>query len=142
MSIIKGQNLRLKIGGDYVAFSTSCKVHVSVSLEESSTKDSTGDWTEQEVTGKSWDISCDALYSVEPDTGASNGSDLLDTLLAGEKVEVELVQTNGEKNRAEIPDGAKLSGHAIVNDITINADNKQNASYSIQLTGVGELAKS
>lgn len=67
MAVIKGQNLRIKLGQKYVAFATNATVHIGASLEESSTKDSTNGWQQQEVTGMNWDISVDALYSVETD---------------------------------------------------------------------------
>jgi hypothetical protein len=89
MGVIKGQNLRLLIGGKCVAFSTSCTVHASLSLEESSSKDSTNNFTEQTPTGISWDMSCDALYSVDVDATGVNGINALDTVLAQQKVQVQ-----------------------------------------------------
>lgn len=82
MGVIKGQNLRISIGGKFIVFATSCTLHVSAKLEDSSTKDSTGDWDEQEITGMSWDISTDALYSVDKDTNGVNGEDAIDMILA------------------------------------------------------------
>lgn len=141
MGVIKGQNLRLLIGGKCVAFSTSCTVHVSLNLEESSTKDSTNNFTEQSPTGISWDMSCDALYSVDADATGVNAISALDTVLAQQKVQVQFEQTQGEKNRVAVSGGAVYSGYAWVNDISINAANRQNTSYTIQLTGDGQLAK-
>lgn len=141
MGVIKGQNLRLLIGGKCVAFSTSCTVHVSLNLEESSTKDSTNNFTEQTPTGISWDMSCDALYSVDDDATGVNGVTALDTVLAQQKVQVQFEQTQGEKNRVPVGGGAVYSGDAWVNDISINAANRQNTSYTIQLTGDGQLLK-
>ena len=141
MGVIKGQNLRLLIGGKCVAFATSCTVHVSLNLEESSTKDSTNNFTEQSPTGISWDMSCDALYSVDVDATGVNGINALDTVLAQQKVQVQFEQTQGEKNRVAVSGGAVYSGYAWVNDISINAANRQNTSYTIQLTGDGQLAK-
>ena len=141
MGVIKGQNLRLLIGGKCVAFVTSCTVHVSLNLEESSTKDSTNNFTEQTPTGISWDMSCDALYSVDTDATGVNGINALDTVLAQQRVQVQFEQTQGEKNRVAVSGGAVYSGYAWVNDISINAANRQNTSYTIQLTGDGELAK-
>lgn len=142
MGVIKGQNLRLLVGGKCVAFATSCTVHVSLNLEESSTKDSTNNFTEQTPTGISWDMSCDALYSVDADPTGVNGIDALDKVLAQTKVQVQFEQTTGEKNRVAVTGGAVYSGDAWVNDISINAANRQNTSYTIQLTGDGALAKS
>lgn len=141
MGVIKGQNLRLLIGGKCVAFATSCTVHVSLNLEESSTKDSTNNFTEQTPTGISWDMSCDALYSVDADATGVNAISALDTVLAQQKVQVQFEQTQGEKNRVAVSGGAVYSGYAWVNDISINAANRQNTSYTIQLTGDGQLAK-
>ena len=141
MGVIKGQNLRLLIGGKCVAFATSCTVHVSLNLEESSTKDSTNNFTEQTPTGISWDMSCDALYSVDADATGVNAISALDTVLAQAKVQVQFEQTQGEKNRVAVSGGAVYSGYAWVNDISINAANRQNTSYTIQLTGDGQLAK-
>jgi hypothetical protein len=141
MGVIKGQNLRLLIGGKCVAFATSCTVHASLNLEESSTKDSTNNFTEQTPTGISWDMSCDALYSVDTDATGVNGINALDTVLAQQRVQVQFEQTQGEKNRIAVSGGAVYSGYAWVNDISINAANRQNTSYTIQLTGDGELTK-
>ena len=141
MGVIKGQNLRLLIGGKCVAFATSCTVHSSLNLEDSSTKDSTNNFTEQTPTGISWDMSCDALYSVDTDATGVNGINALDTVLAQQRVQVQFEQTQGEKNRIAVSGAAVYSGYAWINDISINAANRQNTSYTIQLTGDGELAK-
>ena len=141
MGVIKGQNLRITVGGKFVAFATSCTVHASLNLEESSTKDSTNNFTEQTPTGISWDLSCDALYSVDTDATGVNGINALDMVLAQQRVQVQFEQTQGEKNRVAVSGGAVYSGYAWVNDISINAANRQNTSYTIQLTGDGELTK-
>jgi hypothetical protein len=89
MGVIKGQNLRITIGGKYIAFATSCTVHIAANLEESSTKDDTNGWQKQDITGLSWDISTDALYSVDTDATGVNGVDALDLILAQQPVTVE-----------------------------------------------------
>ena len=141
MGVIKGQNLRIRLGGKCVAFATNCVVHASLNLEESSTKDSTNSATEQTPTSVSWDISCDALYSVDTDATGVNGSEALDMVLAMQRVEVEFDQTTGEKNRTSVTGGVKYSGYCYINDISITAANKQNGTFTIQGTGDGELTK-
>lgn len=141
MAVIKGQNLRIKFGGKYVAYATSCSVHVSANLEESSTKDSTGDWQEQEVTGLSWDVSAEALYSVETDATGVNGSDALDLVIAKQPVQVEFEKTTGAKNREGVDETVLYKGNAIVNDVSITAANRQNTTYSLQAQGTGPLEK-
>ena len=141
MGVIKGQNLRIKLGTKYVAFATSCTVHVSAQLEESSTKDSTNGWQKQEITGMNWDISVDALYSVDTDATGVNGVDALDLILAQQQIDVEFTQAAGEKNRVPETGVIKYSGKAWVNDVSVNAPNRQNTSYTLQATGDGELTK-
>lgn len=141
MGVIKGQNLRIKLGTKYVAFATSCTVHVSAQLEESSTKDSTNGWQKQEITGMNWDISVDALYSVDADATGVNGVDALDLILAQQQIDVEFTQAAGEKNRVPETGNIKYSGKAWVNDVSVNAPNRQNTSYTLQATGDGELTK-
>ena len=142
MGVIKGQNLRISIGGKFIAFATSCTLHVSAKLEDSSTKDSTGDWDEQEITGMGWDISTDALYSVDKDTNGVNGEDAIDMILAKPAVDITFEATGGEKNRVAVTGSNKYEGKAIVNDISVKAQNKQNTTYTLQATGTGELKKS
>jgi hypothetical protein len=142
MGVIKGQNLRILLGGKCVAFATSCTVHASLNLEESSSKDSTNNYTEQTPTGISWDMSCDALYSVDADATGVNGIAALDMVLAQQKVLVQFEQTQGEKNRVPVTGSVAYSGYAWVNDISVNAGNRQNTTYTIQLAGDGELTKS
>ena len=141
MGVIKGQNLRIKLGTKYMAFATSCTVHVSAQLESSSTKDSTNGWEKQEITGMNWDISVDALYSVDTDATGVNGVDALDLILAQQQIDVEFTQAAGEKNRVPETGGIKYSGKAWVNDVSVNAPNRQNTSYTLQATGDGELTK-
>ncbi len=141
MGVIKGQNLRLKIAGKFVGFATACTVHVSASLEDSSTKDSSdGIFQEQQLTGLAWDISTDALYSVDTDATGINAEGALDAILARQKVDIEFTGTVGTNNRQAT--GHKYTGQAWINDISINAANRQNASYSLQAQGTGPLTKS
>ena len=130
---MKGQNLRIMLGtpAKCVAFSTNCTYHVSNTLEDSSTKDTDGNFQKQEVTGCAGDISCDALYSVDTDSTGINGETALDMVLAGQEVDVSFTPTNGEKNRTGV--GTPYTCKAIVNDININAPNRQNVTYSIQM---------
>lgn len=136
---MKGQNLRILIGGKCVAFATSCTYHVSANLEDSSTKDDAGSFQKQEVTGLAGDISCDALYSTASDTSGVNGEEALDIVLAGQEVQVEFSATEGTKNRSKT--GNYYSCSAIVNDISINAPNRQNVTYTIQMQMNSKPAK-
>jgi hypothetical protein len=129
---MKGQNLRIFLGEKAVAFARSCTYHVSAQLEDKSTKDDTGDFQKQEVTGLAGDISCDALYSTDTDATGVNGVEALDMVLAGQEVTVVFTPAEGTNNRV-MAAGARYTCLAIVNDISINATNRQETTYTIQL---------
>lgn len=143
--VIKGQNLRLFVNSKCVAFATSCQLHVTANLEDTSTKDSTGSWDEQEIVGKSWSMSVDALYSAGgTDNTGLNAQETLDLLLAGKQVQARFCVTGGEKNReSQTPTMAvaEYYGNAWINDYNATAANKSNGSYSVSLTGNGALSK-
>lgn len=143
MATIKGQNLRVMVGGKCIAMATSCTFHVSAQLEDSSSKDSTGDWQEQEVTGLSWDAQTDSLVTLT-DNG-SNGElpqDLLSLIISKTAVTLTFDQTTGTNNRQSVsPTSAiKKSGQAYVTDVSITAQNRQNSTISVQFTGTGPLS--
>lgn len=140
MSTIKGQNLRILVGGKCVAMATSCTFHVSAQLEDSSTKDSVGDWQEQEVTGLSWDAQTDSLVTLEDNgTNGELPQDLLGLIISKTKVTLTFDQTAGTNNRVGQNSAIKRTGEAYVTDVTITAQNRQNSTFSAKLTGTGPL---
>lgn len=141
MGTIKGQNLRVMVGGKCIAMATSCTFHIGTSLEDSSTKDSTGDWQEQEVVGLNWDASCDSLVTLV-DNG-SNGelpADLLSLIINKTKVTLTFDQTAGTNNRTGQNAAIKRSGYAYVTDVQITAQNRANSTCTVQFTGTGALS--
>ena len=141
MGTIKGQNLRVMVGGKCIAMATSCTFHVSAQLQDSSTKDSVGDFQEQEVTGLSWDAQTESLVTLE-DNG-SNGElpqDLLSLMINKTKVTLTFDQTAGANNRVGQNSASKKTGDAYINDINITAQNRQNSTISVQFSGTGPLA--
>ena len=141
MSTIKGQNLRILVGGKCVAMATSCTFHVSAQLEDSSTKDSVGDWQEQEVTGLSWDAQTDSLVTLEDNgTNGELPQDLLGLIISKTKVTITFDQTAGTNNRVGQNSAIKRTGEAYVTDVTITAQNRQNSTFSAKFTGTGPLS--
>lgn len=141
MGTIKGQNLRVMVGGKCIAMATSCTFHVSAQLQDSSTKDSVGDFQEQEVTGLSWDAQTESLVTLV-DNG-SNGElpqDLLSLMINKTKVTLTFDQTAGANNRVGQNSAIKKTGEAYINDVNITAQNRQNSTISVQFSGTGPLA--
>lgn len=141
MGTIKGQNLRVMVGGKCIAMATSCQFHVSAQLEDSSTKDSVGDFQEQEVTGLSWDAQTDSLVTLEDNgTNGELPQDLLSLMINKTKVTLTFDQTAGANNRVAQNSVIKKSGWAYISDVSISAQNRQNSQLSVQFTGTGPLA--
>ena len=131
------------VGGKCIAMATNCTFHISAQLEDSSTKDSTGDWQEQEVTGLSWDAQCDALVTLT-DNG-TNGelvTDLMSLMIAKTLVTLTFDQTGGTNNRTGQNAAIKRTGSAFISDIQITAQNRQNSTHTVQFQGTGALATS
>ena len=137
MTAKKGQNLRMFVDGSCVAAEQSCTFHVGTATEETSSKDSTGNWKEEEVTQLNWDVQCDSLV-VATDEG---GKGLVDMLgLIGQTVALKFQETNGAQNRVEASSGISKSGNAIVADVSVSSQNKANVTYSVKFNGVGALS--
>ena len=141
MATIKGQNLRVMVGGKCIAMATSAQFHVSAELQDSSSKDSVGDFQEQDVVGLSWDASTDSLVTLV-DNG-SNGElpqDILSLIINKTKVTLTFDQTNGTNNRTGMNSAIKKSGQAYVSDYSLTAANRQNSTLSVQFQGTGPLS--
>ena len=141
MATIKGQNLRVMVGGKCIAMATSCQFHIGTSLEQSSTKDSTGDWDEQEVTGLNWDASTDSLVTLV-DNG-QNGelpADLMSLIINKTLVTLTFDQTAGTNNRTGQNATIKRSGSAYLTDYSLTAPNRANSTLSCKFTGTGPLS--
>ena len=71
---LKGQNLRILLGGKVIAGAKSCTIKVSAQTETASTKDSPDDWEEFESVAKSWEISAEALVVADTIIGTRKWS--------------------------------------------------------------------
>ena len=145
MATIKGQNLRVLIGEDdttleCIAASTSCTVHLSAIVEESSHKDIEDDWLRQEVTALAWDAQVDALVLDTDDDEAMN----IEELRVGKEYTLRFSRTAGaagNKNRDEVTDTMQLTGQALLTDLQIVSENQTEATYSARFTGTGDLVQ-
>lgn len=140
MPLIKGQNLRVMVGGKCIAMATNCTFHVSAQLDDASTKDDANDWQKQEVVGLSWDASTDSLVTLT-DNG-SNGelpTDLLSLIIQKTEVTLTFDQTSGINNRVGQNAAIKRVGQAFLTDFNISAQNRANAVMTCQFTGNGPL---
>lgn len=141
MATIKGQNLRVMVGGKCIAMATSCTFHISAQVESASTKDDANDFEVNEVTGLSWDASTDSLVTLT-DNGVNGElpTDLLSLIINKTLVTLTFDETAGTNNRTGQNSAIKRSGSAYLTDYSLSAQNRQNSTLSCQFTGSGPLS--
>ena len=142
----KGQFVRLFLGSDntttpakVIGSANQLQLHVSLQMESASTKDTTGMWDIQEPTGLSYDITSNALVrggdTITSSVQAQGLSELEAIYEAGTPVKFQIANVSGANQRTK---GAVIvSGSVILSQLTINAPNRQNATYDAQLNGWG-----
>ena len=151
MSVIKGSDLMLFVGGKSIGFATSHTLSISADTKETSSKDSGGKWQTSEVGVLSWTASSenlcadkaegvgyDELFAMmiarKPVTGVfaleGNSTDLAENKL-------DAVKTGGWTPKAK--DGS--TGQMLITSLEKNAPNGENATFTVQFTGVGALTK-
>ena len=144
----KGQHLRLVITEgsgtttDYVvALALDFQCHLSAQTEDSTTKDSTDDasgvnWNEYDVTGRSGDISFNALVGVGEDTGGKSFADFIDQV-GDSLINWKLLFVSGENNRTE--GKTVCSGQGKLTNLQASAQDRQKSTYSGTITIYGEV---
>ena len=132
---IMGQNFRVFVGGSAVPEATNCQVTIQGNLEDATTKDSTGGWNEEQMTSKQWSVQVDDV-----DASLATLRALITRFNSDLKTTVGWDQTAGAQNReAQNADFAR-SGQAILNDLSIQANNRTTIQVSCQYQGSGALA--
>lgn len=141
MATIKGQNLRVMVGGKCIAMATSAQFHISAQVESASTKDDANDFEVNEVTGLSWDAQTDSLVTLT-DNGVNGElpTDLMSLIINKTKVTLTFDETAGTNNRTGQNSAIKRSGQAYLTDYSLSAQNRQNSTLSCQFTGTGPLS--
>lgn len=143
----KGQFVRLFLSNSNTAAPTSViaaamqlSLHVAMTVENATTKDTEGDWIIQEPTQLRHDISSTALVrSGETITSSVAGQTLAsieDIYEGSEPVKWEIAYVNGNNQRTKV--AALVQGSAIITQLSLNGPNRKNADYTTQLTGVGD----
>ena len=146
-SYTKGQFVRLFLGSDntaapstVIAAAKTLSLHVSLTLEDATTKDTAGDWQIQEPTALSYDISTGALIrsgeTITSQVGAKSLADIETIYEAGTPVKWKIANVGGDNNRTA--SSTIVSGSVVLTSLTLNGPNRQNADYTANLNGYGE----
>ena len=144
-SYTKGQFVRLFLSDTsnptlVIAGAKTLSLHISLNLEDATTKDTPGTWQVQEPTGYTYDISTNALVaSNEPITSSVDGQTLASLMEYYEASDIlywQIANVSGDNQRTK---GSIIcSGQCRITSLAINAANRQVATYDTQLSGYGD----
>ena len=114
-----------------IAAATNCSLHLSLSMEDATTKDTTSTATvgykSQEPTQVNYDLSSDCLY---------DGGGLAD-LIEGNQYTWKLAAASGAGQQAIDDNDVLASGTAMLTNHITNAPVGQNITYNASFTGIG-----
>jgi len=142
----KGQFVRLFLGSDntavpasVVAYAKTLSLHVSMTMENATTKDTTGDWEIQEPTALNYDITSGALMrsadNITSQVAGKSVADLEAIYEAGTPVKFQIANVSGDNQRTK---GTVIVGGSVVlTQLQLNGPNRQNADYQATLNGFG-----
>lgn len=140
----KGQYIRLLLSttanpSTVVAAAKQLSLHGSAQTEDSSTKDTTGDALEYEVTGQSYDITGSGLVLTPNDALLTGGLGLNDFegWVKDQLLYWRICVMEGTNNRTVVEEIA--NGQGKLTNLQIQAQNKQNATYNYTLNGYGAI---
>ena len=129
MATIKGQNLRVFLNNVVIAAAQQCQLSVRLAVKQISTKDDTDDFAQNIALKLSWSVSANGVVTVDPDR--NDPVTLMDRI--GQTVRVELATASGDQN-SDMGEQL-LAGDAIISDVQIQANNEEESTYTVQLTG-------
>ena len=114
---------------------TNVSVTISGNMEDSTTKDSEGGYTEEQMTSKQWSVQVDNV-----DASYTSLRELISQFNLDTKADVGWDQTTGSQNRSAVGAAYARSGKAILNDISIQANNRTTINVTTQYQGSGALS--
>ena len=144
-SYTKGQFVRLFLSDSsnpalVIAGAKTLSLHVSLTLESATTKDTEGTFDVQEPTGYTYDISTNALVASGEIITSAVGGQTLGTLMdfyeASTLLYWQIANVSGANQRTK---GSIIcSGQARLTTLNVNAANRQVATYDTTLSGYGD----
>lgn len=146
-SYTKGQFVRLFLSGNntttpanVIAAAKQLSLHISMTMEDATSKDTAnGDWQIQEPTALNYDISTTALVrsgdTITSAVTAYGVTELEAIYKDAAPVQWQIANVSGDNNRTK--GSVIVSGSVIIQNLTLNGPNRQDATYTAQLQGYG-----
>lgn len=134
---LMGQHFRIFKGATPAAIpeTTNCQVTISGNMEDASTKDSENSWQEEQMVSKQWSVSVDFV-----DASLATLRAIITQFNSDTKEMVGWDQADGAQNRVAQNAALARSGYAILNDVSISANNRTTIQTTCQYQGSGALS--
>ena len=141
---IKGGSMMLFVGGKSAACATSHELTVTMETVSTANKDTGGDWDTNEGGLLSWTAKSENVASIG-EAGLTQ-DDLLDLMIKKEPVEVVFGPKKEEGNVVPASGWTPAvsgvrKGKALITNVTQNAPNGENTTFTVDFTGTGPLEK-
>ena len=139
MAITKlmGEHFRIFTGGSAgqtINEETTCTVTIQGNVENATNKDVVGSWSMEQMTSKQWNIQVE-----DQDASLASLRALITAFNSDNKLAVGWDESGGSANKTAQLAAFARSGHAILSDLTITANNRQTITVSQQLLGSGAI---
>ena len=143
--IIKGKDLMLfDNAGNSYAYATNHTLTITAETSDISSKDH-GIWGASEISKYTWEITSENLFT----TDSYNA--MFDNMLTGSAITVRFGIKSQTDNTKTVADGdlekwtsatkGYYEGKVFITSLTANANNGENATYSVTLTGTGKISR-
>lgn len=132
MAVLNATNVTLSIAGEVMSHCTSCSFSITRDLRDKTSKQS-GGWTEQLEGLMSWEMSGDGFIDLDDGSGKSIMSDAF-TKLTAVSPEIQVIFTVGTS-------GDTYTGQGFVTSVSADAGVEESATYSVSITGTGQLTQ-
>lgn len=123
-------------GLEPIAHATSASISMNMDLRDSTSK-SSGGWQENLGGLKSYELTGDAFVEVDPSSDGSQAylEELYTAWETGEAINAKFGMSVSNS------EALTFSGSALITSISVDAGVEENATFSISLTGTGQLTK-
>ena len=132
---LKGQNFRIFEGSSVIAGETSCQVTIQGNMQDESNKDTASSYAKESMMTKQW-----SAQTESNDVTLARLRAVIIAFNSDSKLTVGWDETSGAGNDTAENANLARSGQAIMNDLSLTANNRETARLTIQYQGSGALA--
>ena len=133
MASLKGQNLRVFVGGSVVAEATSCQITQTNNTSDESTKDDVGMAAKPKTTSKTWQVQVDSM-------DVSDIGTFLTAIKNATAFTLKWDETATSDNVTAQDAAYARTGSAYCTDLTVNFNDREYSTKSVTFTGTGALS--